>query len=60
MATYCFPPASKVIGGAVKPEPTLIFHSWVSEVSSYAATVPSTRAMKNSPPTVESVPERLD
>ena len=27
MATYCLPPASKVIGGALKPVPTLIFHT---------------------------------
>src|SRR5882672_958534 len=27
IATYCLPPASNVIGGALKPLPTLIFHS---------------------------------
>src|SRR5262249_55210016 len=34
MATYCLPPASKVIGGALKPLPTLIFQSSSSVVSS--------------------------
>src|SRR5262249_53248687 len=27
IATYCFPPTSKVMGGALKPTPTLIFQS---------------------------------
>ena len=27
IATYCFPLTSNVIGGAEKPEPTLIFHN---------------------------------
>src|SRR5205085_6900453 len=27
IATYCLPLTSNVIGGAAKPEPTLIFHS---------------------------------
>ncbi len=34
MATYCLPPTSNVIGGALKPEPTLSFHSSSSVVSS--------------------------
>src|SRR5439155_11415791 len=34
IATYCLPFTSKVIGGAVKPEPTLIFQIWSSVVSS--------------------------
>ena len=34
IATYCFPPASNVIGGALKPDPTLIFHTWSEIVSS--------------------------
>src|SRR5882757_1174728 len=34
IATYCFPLTSKVIGGALKPVPTLIFHSCCMVVSS--------------------------
>src|SRR5271168_2120204 len=34
IATYCLPPASKVIGGALKPVPTLIFQSCSMVVSS--------------------------
>ena len=34
IATYCLPLTSKVIGGAEKPEPTLIFHSSSRVVSS--------------------------
>jgi len=34
IAMYCLPPTSKVMGGAVKPEPTLIFQSSSSVVSS--------------------------
>ena len=57
IATYCLPLTSKVIGGAVKPAPTLTFHSSSSVVSSYAAMVPSSSARKTSPPAVESVPD---
>jgi len=39
---------SNVIGGAEKPEPTLIFHNWSRVVSSNAATVPSTSARNTS------------
>src|SRR5262245_50855396 len=56
IAIYCFPPASKVIGGAEKPDPTLIFHTSSSVVSSKAATVPSSSARKIRPPPVASVP----
>src|SRR5579871_799850 len=34
MTTYCLPPVSKVMGGAEKPVPTLIFHNCSSDVSS--------------------------
>ena len=34
IAIYCLPPTSKVMGGAEKPEPTLIFQSCSSVVSS--------------------------
>src|SRR5262245_9009530 len=34
IATYCLPPTSNVIGGALKPVPTLIFHKGSSVVSS--------------------------
>jgi len=37
------PPPSNVIGGALKPVPTLIFHTWSSVLSSKAAKVPSVR-----------------
>src|SRR6202035_5446558 len=50
IATYCLPLASNVIGGAEKPEPTLIFHNWSRVVSSNAATVPSSSARNTSPP----------
>ena len=33
-AIYCLPLTSKVIGGALKPTPTLIFQNWSSVVSS--------------------------
>ena len=56
IATYCLPLTSKVIGGAEKPEPTLIFHSSSSVVSSKAATVPSSSARNTRPPPVASVP----
>jgi hypothetical protein len=56
IAIYCLPLTSNVIGGAEKPEPTLIFHNWSSVVSSNAATVPSSSARNTSPPPVESVP----
>src|SRR5262245_8880210 len=51
-ATYCLPFTSNVIGGAAKPDPTLIFHSWSRVVSSKAATVPSSSARNTSPPAV--------
>src|SRR5262249_11392679 len=57
IATYCLPLTSNVIGGAEKPEPTLIFHSSSSVVSSKAATVPSSSARNTRPPPVASVPE---
>src|ERR1700675_1192550 len=56
IAIYCLPLTSNVIGGAEKPEPTLIFHNWSSVVSSNAATVPSTSPRNRSPPPVASVP----
>jgi hypothetical protein len=56
IAIYCLPPTSKVIGGAEKPEPTLIFQSCSSVVSSNAATVPSVSLRKTSPPPVDTVP----
>src|SRR5882724_9867435 len=34
IATYCLPPTSNVIGGALKPVPTLIFQSCSMVVSS--------------------------
>src|ERR1700730_1174580 len=49
MATYCLPPASKVIGGALKPLPTLIFHSCSTVPSSHAANDPSTKAVNTRP-----------
>ena len=54
IATYCLPLTSKVIGGAEKAEPILIFHNSSSEVSSQAATVPSIRPTKTRPPPVDS------
>ena len=59
IATYCVPLISYVIGGAVKPDPTLIFHNSSRVVSSYAATVPSNSARNTSPPPVESAPEKV-
>ena len=59
IATYCLPLTSKVMGGAEKPEPILIFHNSSSEVSSKAATVPSIRPRKTSPPPVDSAPEKF-
>src|SRR5580700_10869541 len=56
IAIYCLPLTSNVIGGAEKPEPTLIFHNSSSVVSSNAATVPSSSARNTSPPPVASVP----
>ena len=56
IATYCLPFTSKVIGGAWKPEPALNFHSSSRVVSSYAAMVPSSSALKTRPPPVESAP----
>ena len=46
------PLTSNVIGGAEKPEPTLIFHNSSSVVSSNAATVPSSsaRTILHTPP----------
>src|SRR5262249_50688328 len=41
IAIYCLPPASNVIGGALKPVPTLIFQTWSRVLSSKAAKVPS-------------------
>src|SRR6266481_728587 len=57
IAIYCLPLTSNVIGGAPNPAPTLILHSWLREVSSKAATVPSIRARNTSPPAVASAPE---
>src|SRR5262249_43866677 len=57
IATYCLPLNSKVIGGAAKGEPTLIFHSSSSVASSKAAPVPSKRPTNTRPPPVASVPE---
>src|SRR5258708_1038548 len=57
IAIYCLPLTSNVIGGAPNPAPTLIFQSWLREVSSKAATVPSRRARNTSPPAVASAPE---
>src|SRR5260221_14756761 len=59
IATYCLPLTSKLMGGAAKRVPTLIFHSCSSVVSSKAATVPSNKARNTRPPPVESVPERV-
>ena len=57
IATYCLPLTSKVIGGAVKPDPTLSFQTSSSVVSSNAATVPSNSARNMRPPPVERRPE---
>src|SRR6266404_321167 len=54
-ATYCLPLTSNVMGGAAKPDPTLIFHSCSSVVSSKAATVPSSNARNTTPPAVAKV-----
>src|ERR1700732_155789 len=56
IATYCLPLTSKVIGGAAKAEATVTFHNSSSVVSSKAAIVPSSNALKTSPPPVASVP----
>jgi hypothetical protein len=50
------PPTSKVIGGALKPTPTLIFQSSFIVVSSKAANVPSVKPVNTSPPAVVSAP----
>jgi hypothetical protein len=54
IARYCLPLTSKVIGGALKPVPTLTFHNSSSVVASKAATVPSNRPRNTSPPPVAS------
>ena len=59
IATYCLPLTSKVIGGALNPEPRLVFHISASVVSSKAATVPSARPRKIRPPAVAKVPLTL-
>src|SRR5215467_4978841 len=59
IATYCLPLTSKVMGGAEKADPILIFHNSASEVSSKAATVPSIRPTKTRPPPVDSTPEKF-
>src|SRR5260370_21115721 len=59
ISTYRFPPVSKVMGGAEKPDPTLIFHSSPSVDTSNAATVPSSSARKIRPPPVARVPLSL-
>src|SRR6516162_6631296 len=56
IATYCLPSTSKVIGGAEKPEATLILHNSSRVLSSKAATVPSSSAMNTRPPPVARLP----
>src|SRR5262249_33123769 len=56
---YCLPLTAYVIGGALKPEPTLIFHSSSSVVSSSATMVPSSSAGSTTPPPVESTPAKF-
>src|SRR4051812_49515426 len=51
IATYCLPLTSNVIGGALKPGPTLIFHNGSMVAASLATNVPSVEpGEKRAPP----------
>src|ERR1700730_8992665 len=59
MARYCLPSTAYVIGGALKPVPTLTDHSSSSVWSSSATTVPSRSAVTTMPPAVDSTPAKF-